>query len=81
MRDAARPRAATASRTFSSMAVRMLSYNAACPPASGTRSSITVFAGSSAATSSLVRRIRNGLIRVDSSRWRARSPCFSIGVR
>ena len=81
MRDAASPLAAMASRTRLSIAVLMLSYSAAWAPSSGTSSSITVFSGRSRATCSLVRRIRKGFTRVDSSRCFARSPRFSIGVR
>ena len=42
---------------------------------------ISVFGGSSVATSSLVRRSRNGLTRRSAGACARASPCFSIGVR
>ncbi|MNC41728.1 hypothetical protein D3C75_905050 [compost metagenome] len=77
----AAPLRAISSRTFWSMATRTASYVSRWASLSSTQCTISVLAGSSVATCSLVRRSRNGRMRL--ARWamRSLSPWRSIGVR
>ncbi|MCY1248460.1 hypothetical protein D9M69_605660 [compost metagenome] len=77
----ATPLRVISSRTFLSMARRMVSYTSRWASLSSTQWMISVFGGNSVATCSLVRRSRKGLIRPLRC-WSLTSLVrFSIGTR
>ena len=79
--DLASPLDCRASRTVLSIPRRMVSYRSACAPIISTGITVSTLGGSSLATSALVRRSMNGVMRVRNCTMRALSPSFSMGVR
>ena len=81
MRLCARLRSATCSRTRSCSVARMASYSSRWSGARVMRRRMVCLGGSSVATSDLVRRRMNGLMRRTSCMRRVSSRRFSMGVR